>query len=172
MIAGPAHGRPMQLVLMNEGGGVDQQPGGQPDGIDNAHKGKLKRSESTAYESCLFTKHLTLKKFSAYSFYPGRGDSSTFLTAPSRFEIEANPFNAPDGDTDVESENEDDWFEPQATELAQSAPSKMSEAVAIEVRRRFLLSYGLQAHGYVHRGLYGRLLLAALLDPMPVVVGQ
>jgi hypothetical protein len=45
MLAGPAYGRPMQLALTNEGGGVDQQLGGESNGGDR-RKGKsaLKRS--------------------------------------------------------------------------------------------------------------------------------
>jgi hypothetical protein len=72
--------------------------------------------------------------FSAFSFYPGHGDSSTFPTIPSRFETEANQFNHSNEDSGEDLEDEDDWLDDfQAKEPAQRAPSKMSEAVAVEV---------------------------------------
>jgi hypothetical protein len=58
---------------------------------------------------------------------------ATFTNDSSRFDIESDQFNNSDDDSVVESEG--DWLdEPQAVELAPSAPSKMSEAVALEVR--------------------------------------
>ena len=72
--------------------------------------------------------------FSAFSFYPGCGDSSTFPTIPSLFETEANQFNHSNKDSGKDLKDKDDWLnDPQAKEPTQRAPSKMLEAVAVKV---------------------------------------
>jgi hypothetical protein len=137
VFAGPNHGRPMQLV-MNEGVVVDQQLGGPSNGVDNSRKGKsaLKRSWGIRLRIMFVYPNIWLWIiFLAYSFYPGRGDDSpTFPSVPSRFETEAHQFSNPNDDSDGDLESEGDWLDD--TQVAQKAPSKMSEAVGIEVRQQ------------------------------------
>lgn len=52
--------------------------------------------------------------------------------------LEANGVNGDDTDTDTESER--DWLDKPEVASAQRAPSKMSEAVAIEVSVQSLIS--------------------------------
>ena len=93
-------------------------------------KGKrpLQRSESTAYQSCLFVcSLLTNAFFPAYAFY---GRSSMQDDQPQT--------HVPDGSSDVDFEDEADWHdEPNVEELAPRHRSKFSSQQArdIEVRR-------------------------------------
>lgn len=72
------------------------------------------------------------------SVYPGRNGSSSFSHNTSRFNLEANEVNGDDTDTDIESER--DWHDEPEVASAQRAPSKMSEAVAIEVSVQLAIS--------------------------------
>ena len=72
--------------------------------------------------------------FSASSFYPGRSNMATFTNNFSHFGIESklsDHFNDSDNNSVIESEG--DWLDEPQAELAPSAPSKLTEAVAIEV---------------------------------------
>ena len=104
--------------------------------------------ESPAYKSCLFTKHLlTLEFFSASLFYPGHSDMATFTNNFSCFSIKSklsDHFNDSNDNSVVKSEG--DWLDEPQAELAPSAPSKLTEAVAIEVR--FWLPSILHSYSY------------------------
>jgi hypothetical protein len=78
-------------------------------------------------------------KISASSFYPGRNaPSATYVNnhAQARFDFarDDGPVGEVYGnDSDIETEAE--WFdEPQVGNVPQKNPSKMSEAMAVEVR--------------------------------------
>jgi hypothetical protein len=74
-----------------------------------------------------------LRKFSASSFYPGRGDNTHALA---RLDHGNYTFHAPTVDDDGAVSDDDSADDNQAVELALKYPNKFSESVAIEVSRQ------------------------------------
>ena len=92
---------------------------------------ELERSELIAYQIylCMLSPINLRRKFSASSFYPGRGDSTHALA---HIDYAIPPFNAPavdDDNVDTDDEAEDN----EAVELASKYPNKFSKNVAKEV---------------------------------------
>jgi hypothetical protein len=123
----------MPLMLPSESDVEDcEEPSNGNDmAYKNAGKGKrLERSELFAYQ--LFVYVIT-EKFSASSFYPGRGDNTHNTHLPARLDHRNYAFHTPEVDDDG-SETEEDPMEDVAVKLP---PNKFSESVAIEVSLPF-----------------------------------
>ena len=134
---------------VTDGQEATNEEGGAHRELDGAIHPPLQRSESTAYESCLFTLPNTQTNrffFSASSFYPGRGDSgNTFPPSaprpPSTPVLNRN-FHADGIDDDSEVEKEGDWHSDESGPEG-SAPqraTRFSEALAIEVRSPLIVN--------------------------------
>jgi hypothetical protein len=128
----------MQLELSNEVEGEDQQQGrtavNNRRGGGRKGKGRLERRESHAYKSCLLllinVQHSS-SKTSALSFQlqPGAGNATLLPHISSR----SNAENIDESDGSG-AEVEEEWLDSsRLTELARQPPSRMTEAMAIEV---------------------------------------
>jgi hypothetical protein len=148
---GPAHGRPMPLFLPSgsevESGEFTSNNGKvavaiQQHKTERVMKGKrveLERSELFAYQRYLcMLSHINLRKFSASSFYPGRGD---YTHALAHLDHGNHTFHAPAVDDDGVETDEDSVDDDQAVELALKYPNKFSENVANEVSRQHSSSH-------------------------------
>ena len=113
----------MPLILTNE----NETPQADTEGLE-AGKGKqraLQRSQSTDYKSFRLPHLLTLRFFSAASFYPGYHGLTTMA------ELQTDHLNNPVTD-DVPSEKEDKWIDSDAG-VVQERAGKILKSAAIEV---------------------------------------
>jgi hypothetical protein len=106
---------------------------------------------------------LTSKKFSASSYYPGRGQEDVFSNSPAILSENEASSNSDSHSTDEESE--EDWFLVPAEPAVRDA-SKVSHALALEVRTTL---YQLKVpYSFICSALFGRNLLRPLSRAIPV----